>query len=187
MKLNKDYQYTVLCEDVQSRGFISSFLKAQGIGFRKIRLINVPAERGCGEAFVKNNYVDEVLFLKKKNFDRHVLIVCMDADTHTIQERERYLELELKQNELTKGINRLDEFIILWIPKRQIENWIHFFREESTTEDKDYHHTGKPDSCKFEANNMSLYFQGLKVFEHGILPSIDFAKKEYDRICNMQK
>ena len=91
MKLSKDYQYQILCEDVQMRGFILSFLGAQGIKFQKVRVCNYPCGKGCGEDFVRRELPREVKILHATNYIRTVLIVCSDADNLSVDKRIKLL------------------------------------------------------------------------------------------------
>ena len=190
MKLSNEYRYSVLCEDAQTRSFIQAFLDDQGIGIRRIHFNMAPAGDGCGSQYVRKYYPSEVRTILSMNYQKLVLIVCMDADNYSVLERKMELDEQLKSdfcadsryqaNDLSK------ECIIVWIPKRQIENWIHFLRNEETNEDIDYKHGGKPEKCKFEASILSKYFQGAISIEKEILSSIKFAKEEYDRVCELQ-
>ncbi len=187
MRLSSRYQYIVLCEDAQMKSFITSFLLAEKIPSRKMRFRPVPAGKGSGESFVMRNYPVEVMYLQRNNFNRIVLVVCVDADSDTFSEKEQKLSRELSNHRETDEIKRQEKFIMLWIPRRQIENWIHYLRNEDTIEEKDYRHTGKPERCKVEAERMVALFHGEDVVDYEPLPSIVCAKNEYERICNMQK
>ena len=186
MRLSPRYQYIVLCEDAQMKSFIMSFLLAERIPRGKMRFKAVPAGVGSGESFVIKNYPMEVMYLQKNNFNRIVLVVCVDADRDNFDEKEQKLKKELSKHNETCGIKRLERPIMLWVPRRQIENWIHYLRNEDTNEEKDYRHTGKPERCKEEAERMVALFQGENVVDYELLPSIIRAKNEYERICKIQ-
>ena len=191
MKLSKEYRYTILCEDVQTRSFLQAFLDDQGIGVRKISTNVAPAGDGCGSQYVRKYYSSEVKTLLSKNFQKLVLIVSMDADNHTPEERKEELRQQLlsdfADDKRYADIEISGECIILWFPRRQIENWIHFLGGEDTNEEKDYPHGGrKPEGCKREAAELSKYFQDLVVYEKDVLPSIKLAKEEYLRVCRLQ-
>ncbi len=118
------------------------------------------------------------------------MIVCIDADTNTVDYRKKQLDEQMKEEQ--KADNKAITFdvqkecIMIWVPKRQIENWICFLRGEDTTEDKDYRHSGNtPDSCKYEAKELLRYFMGEDDYKD-VLPSIKSARKEYEKVCNLQ-
>ncbi len=193
MKLSKDYRYTILCEDVQTRNFLQSFLFDQGISVGKISCNMAPAGDGCGSQYVRKYYSSEVKTLLCKNFQRLVLFVSMDADNHTLEERKQELQKQLlsdfSNDKRNTNLDITKECIILWFPKKQIENWIHFLRGEDTNEDVDYPHGGnkrKAERCSNEAKQLSKYFQDLELYEKGVLPSIELAKTEYKRVCQLQ-
>jgi hypothetical protein len=62
-------------------------------------------------------------------------------------------------------------------------------RNEETNENIDYPHGGrKPQKCKREAEALSKFFQDIVLFDiKDVLPSILLAKKEYLRVCELQK
>ena len=75
----------------------------------------------------------------------------------------------------------------MWIPKREIETWIHFLRGEETDETVEYRHTGAPVKCKDEAITMMEYCRDLIPLDVQAVPSIGMAKTEYKRVCELQK
>ena len=186
MKLSKDYQYQILCEDVQMRGFILSFLGAQDIKSQKVRVRNYPCGKGCGEAFVRRELPGEVKILHATNYIRKVLIVCSDADNLSVDKRIKLL-LQNIENDYIK-LDRAIEPIVFWIPKRQIETWIHFLNGESVDEMESFAHDGnRPESCKRVASIFSEYCQGLRDIDCKNIPSLLTAKCEYERVCELQK
>lgn len=182
MKLSAKYFYHVLCEDVQTRCFICAVLNNQGIIKHKITVDMSPSGEKCGSAFVRQNYKIQLRLIQSKKFINNVLIVCCDADDNSIDERIRFIE------EYPDGtiVDRKKESVIIWIPKREIENWIHFWREGTDEEHKFVHAGRKLESCKDEAEKMSKYLSGQKP-KLEVLSSIEHAKKEFDRVCMMQK
>ena len=184
MKLSKNYQYQILCEDAQSRSFINAVLTDLGINSHRIYFINYPCGEGCGEAFVRREFPVEVKRLHAVNYMNRVLIVCTDADKYTVEERIRILAKEMQEN---KSWDRSHEPIILWIPKREIETWIHFLRGESVDEEMTFTHSGKPVSCKGEARLFSRYCQDLEHLDCSNIGSLIEAKREYERVCQLQR
>lgn len=193
MKLSGDYRYTILCEDVQTRTFLQAFLVDQGISGRKISSNVSPSGDGCGSQYVRKYYPSEVRTILCKRFQKLVLIVSMDADNYTIEERKQELAQQLisdfSNDKKYSDVDISKECIIIWFPKRQIENWIHFLRGEDTNEEVDYQHGGKrrkAERCKKEAKALLRYFQDLENDEKDVLPSMIAAKEEYKRVCQLQ-
>ena len=184
MKLSKDYQYHVLCEDVQMRNFIHSVLAEHDINSGKIRDSNCPPGEGSGEAFVRRELPNEIKILHATNYIKKVLIVCTDADVLKADERIRKLENEVKAQRVKW--NSDSELVVLWVPKREIETWIHFLRGEQVDEKTSYRHSGRPVSCKKEAELFSKYCQDIEEMDCSMVPSLMSAKKEYVRVCRLQ-
>jgi uncharacterized iron-regulated membrane protein len=56
---------------------------------------------------------------------KSVLVVHVDADNLTVQERHATLDQELRQRAV--AARTPDEAVSVLVPKREIETWIHFF------------------------------------------------------------
>ncbi len=180
MKLSKEYTYKVLCEDAQTRTFLYSFLSHQGINSHKIRIDMSPAGKLCGSQYVEQQYRKNVIEYFGKRFQNIVLLVCTDADNLSVEKRVEFVE----NKAIDVECDRKKETIIIWAPRRQIENWIHFWREGASEEDE-FRHTGKPERCSKEAEMMSEYLSG-QMEKELTLPSIEHAKQEYERVCSLQ-
>ena len=185
MRLSKDYQYQILCEDAQMRSFILGVLSHQGINARKIRVKNYPCGDGCGEAFVKREFPKEVKILRSTGYNKKVLIVCTDADNLSVNERKRILMTGLEDEQSCRDLS--GEQIIIWIPKREIETWIRFLRGEDVDIEKSYRHSGNPVRCREETKVFSLYCQGIKDIDCKNVRSLEDAKAEYTRVCELQR
>ena len=97
MRLSKEYQYHILCEDAQMKSFITAVLSDQGINPHKIRVCKYPAGNGCGESYVKRELPKEIKILKATNYIKRILIVCADADRYSVNERLKQLQLLLSR------------------------------------------------------------------------------------------
>lgn len=183
MKLSDRYSYIVLCEDAQMKTFIRSFLKEQGIPAGKIRIKNNPPGIGCGEQFVKREYVNELKLLKSRNYNKEVLVVCIDADSLTVRERKQNL-FDAESEDISKW-KRDERPVLILVPKRCIETWLHFLRGEDVDENKKFPHSGAPVNCKDEALEMYKFFAGQNTYDL-ILDSLKCAKEEYEHICQLQ-
>ena len=180
MKFSKKCKYHILCEDAQTRSFLYNVLKSQGINRHKIYIDMAPAGDICGSQYVAQKYPDKVKEYCSHNYQKYVLIVCSDADNLSIDDRLHFIERTADDIDY----DRQKELITIWIPRKQIENWIQFWRNGSG-EEEDFRHTGKPERCSEEAEMMSDYLSGQRIKEV-VLPSIEFAKTEFERICRIQ-
>ena len=185
MKLSNRYQYMILCEDAQMNGFIRAFLKCSDINAHKRRTIAIPAGDGCGEQHVRKRLPQEIKILHSNNFLKLALIVCIDADKYSYEERKRVLIESAKKSGCMSELE--EEMVLIWIPKREIETWVAYFNGENPDEETSFKHGGSPVSCKLVARAMYLYLQDLSNIKDPVLPSLIKAKEEYDRMCTWQQ
>ena len=184
-KLSNLYHYTILSEDAQMETFITTFLKCNGVPSYKIYKVPIPVGKGCGEQHVRERFLQEVEVLERNNYNRRTLVVCIDADKHPCDERRNELVNSVKTTKHLWTISK--EMILLWIPKREMETWIAFFRGEPVDEQKEFRHDGNPVSCKKEAGKMADYCQNDDPPKQEMLPSLVKAKEEFIRVCELQK
>jgi hypothetical protein len=127
----------ILCEDRQQSCFIRRFLVEKGFERRKIREKISPAGRGSGFDYVLKEYPKELSSHRSMSYDSSILLViCIDADSNTISERERQLDDECEKNSIEK--RRSGEKVLFVIPKRNIETWFAFLRGEDVNEETEY-------------------------------------------------
>lgn len=113
-----------ICEDFQHRVFLYRMLKQVGFTKYDIDIDNAPPGRGSAEQFVRERYPIEVKEYRRRVNSLGVrLIVMIDADSYTFQDRQQQLAQSLSD----AGVERRDsrECIALLIPRRNIETWIH--------------------------------------------------------------
>ena len=182
MKLSKDYKYNILCEDKLTHCFIRRFLISQGISGRKINALPLPAA-GCGEQYVRSQYPKQLQFLRSNNFISNVLIVAIDADVKTCLERQNQLDEAC----INAGVQQLavNDKVLLFIPKRNIETWVKYFDGESVDEEHDYAHflNGHESDCHNAADKMAEEFSKT-TFSSG-LSSLEFAFKYYTKLAGL--
>ncbi len=157
MKLSKKHKYIVLCEDKLTHCFIRRFLIAQGISGRKMVSLPLPAD-GCGEQYVRIQFPKQLRALRSKSFDSNVLIVAIDADKKTVQERK--LQFNDACNAVEIETRTEDDKLLIFIPKRNIETWIKYFDGDSVDEEHDYAHylNGHEADCYSAADKMAERF-----------------------------
>ena len=144
---NKYTQVVVLCEDHQQEVFARHFLVNCGIHRRRIRAKVVPPARGSGEQRVRQEYPREVKEHRtRRNKISIALAVLIDADMTSVDNRLRQMEKELTGNSLKR--RQPDERIAVFVPKRNIETWIHYLMEETVNEDDEYPKLEREGDCK---------------------------------------
>jgi hypothetical protein len=112
----------ILCEDKQQYLFARYFLQKKGFTgefFPKFCLKG----KQSGEQYVRENYAAQVKgYRSQKNRKKICLVVVIDADTLTVAERIRQLEMTLQEK------RHREEKIAIFVPKRNIETWIHYLQ-----------------------------------------------------------
>lgn len=142
-------RFVILCEDSQQAVFIKHFLKNHGFDNKKMRFEIGSKGKGSGEQYVRTQYVEEVKFYRRISSYSPIgtsLIVMIDADKHSVAERLHQLDLALEANSQSK--RQSNEKIAIFVPKRNIETWIHYLMGESVDEEKAYSKLPRQRDCK---------------------------------------
>jgi hypothetical protein len=129
-------QIVILCEDRQQEVFARSFLKKRGFT-GLIRPKICPPGSQAGEQYVRTQYLAEVkAYRQKRNQVSIGLVVLIDADTGTLEARLNWLASVLDEDAQEK--RRSNEAIAIFVPKRNIETWIHYLQGETVNEEAVY-------------------------------------------------
>jgi hypothetical protein len=126
----------VVLEDDRHAMLIRRYLKKHGLGEREIRLQRSPSGEGNAEGWVRKTFAKEVNVYRGR-YAKTALIVVIDADNHTVQDRYRQLDRTLEDG----GKQRVDvehEQIARLVPKRNIETWILCLNGHDVSEGDDY-------------------------------------------------
>src|ERR1039457_3913019 len=81
----------VIVEDDHHEMLVRRYLKQCGKGPREIRIERSPAGRGSAEQWVRKAFIKETNVYRNRHAQTK-LIVVIDADTHSVQERLRQLD-----------------------------------------------------------------------------------------------
>jgi hypothetical protein len=139
----------ILCEDRQQEVAVRHFLK-QYYGLDEHAFQVKFAASGSGKQFVQLNYANWVkLYRQKANHLNIALVVVLDADENTLLECQQVLDEQLETHNLTPRADQ--ERIVLFIPKRNIETWLHFLNGNAVDDATDYSRQIKrknPSECK---------------------------------------
>src|SRR4028119_110846 len=129
-------QIVILCEDRQQEVFARYFLKKRGFTGR-FRANICPESSQSGEQYVRTHYPEEVkAYRQKRNQVSVGLVVLIDADTGTLEARLDELASVLDEDAQEK--RRSNEAIAIFVPKRNIETWIHYLQGETVNEEDAY-------------------------------------------------
>lgn len=140
-------QIVILCEDRQQEVFARHFLEKRGFsGLFRTKVC--PSGSQSGEQYVRTQYPVEVkAYRQNRNRVSIGLVVLIDADIKTFQERLNQLACALSED--SQQERQSDEAIAIFVPKRNIETWIHYLQEETVNEEDEYSKFDKNESfCK---------------------------------------
>jgi len=128
----------VLLEDVRHRMLVYRYLIKRELKTHQIRIVASPSGQGSADVWVRNKFAGEVsAYRVRQARTATALIVVIDADTHSVQERWRQLDQALKDAK-KQTVDVTNEQIARLIPKRNIETWILCLNGQSVDEDTDY-------------------------------------------------
>ena len=128
----------VVLEDAHHQMLVYRFLAKRGLG-KNVRIERSPSGEGNAEGWVRKTFVKEVNAYRSRH-PKTALIVVIDADTHTVQERWKQLDQTLEDT----GKRRVDvehEQIARLVPRRNVETWILCLNDHQVDEDADYKNT----------------------------------------------
>ncbi len=126
----------VVLEDSRHEMLVRRYLKKHGMGEREMRIERSPSGRGNAEGWVRKTFVKEVNVYRSRPA-KTALIVVIDADAHTVQDRWKQLDGAIEE----AGKQRVDvqhEQIARLVPKRNVETWILCLRGDEVDEISDY-------------------------------------------------
>ena len=121
--------------------------------------------------------------MRSKSFDSNVLIVVIDADKKTVQERKS--QLTEACNATGIPVRTENDKLLIFIPKRNIETWIKYFDNNAVDEEQDYAHylNVHESDCYSAADKMSDSFStDNSIFE---LPALQDAYNEYINLAKL--
>jgi hypothetical protein len=126
----------VIVEDEHHEMLIRRYLRKCGIETRAMRIRRSPSGEGSAEQWVRKTFVDEVGVYRHRHAQTK-LIVAIDADTHTVQQRLAQLDQALRDRE-KPAVDTNAEQIARLIPKRNVETWISSLNGAAVDEQTDY-------------------------------------------------
>ena len=143
-------QVVILVEDQRHQSFVRQFLYRAGFFRHHLRLVSLPSGRGSGEQWVRERYANEVIAYRTRSASaKTALIVAIDADTWSVNDRLEQLQQTLRQADLDDRKN--GEAIVHLVPKRNIETWILCLTGDDVDEHSDYRATDVDDRIKTAA------------------------------------
>jgi len=128
----------VLVEDEHHRMFIRRYLIECGLKEHAIRIQQSPSGRGSAESWVLKRFVAETrVYRNRQARAGTALIVMIDADNHSVQDRMTQFDQALVDFE--QPIVGKSERIARLVPRRNVETWILCLNDEQDmNEDTNY-------------------------------------------------
>jgi hypothetical protein len=121
--MGKPSSVIVLAEDQRHQRFIWRYFERLNYSRHEVRNEPLPVGRGSGEHWVRSKYANAVKAYRMRSARAETaLVVVIDADTSSVDERRRQLDAALELEELAP--RREQEKISHVIPKRKIETWV---------------------------------------------------------------
>ena len=119
----KGYRITVLCEDIAQYDFICTYAKLLGADYRKMTQLSAH-----NNATVLKHYPNAVKSYRRYATQKIILVVMIDADEKTIQERMRELDekLDIEKYKLNQDTRLNNDKILIFAPIRNIESWFYY-------------------------------------------------------------
>lgn len=179
MAAKKAMRVRLLVEDREHERLAREVLGELGYSFR---VVPYTRGQGAGEQRVRESYSDAVDYYRRKANHLNVgLLVCIDADRHSVQERSKHLADELTRSNADP--RKDNESIAHWIPKWNVETWILHLTGNEVDEKQSYKDrlTGKVD-FKGAAAEFELLFGEFKQGEAPKLPALATAFQETRRL-----
>jgi hypothetical protein len=169
----------ILAEDLRQGNFARRYL--QRAGHRNLNVKIAPSGRGSGEQFVRENHPIEVEYYRQRSHHRRAgLIVVIDADVKSVNERQSELERALTEaKEPPRGAT---EMVAVLIPKRNVETWILCLTREPVDELTDYSSRDLNDFAKEAAEAFYEWSRANYTVPETCVPSLRQSLQEIRRI-----
>jgi hypothetical protein len=179
--MSKPTRVIILGEDPQHTRFARQFLIACGFEGKRIRVNHPLLGQGSGEQHVREHYPQYVHDYRRYRREDRNLVIVIDADIKSVEERLKQLDDELEQAKLSK--RQQDEKIGIFTPKRNIETWIYYLQGHSVNETEDYKgHIKSPSEGKLSAIVLARKRQRHEQLPDDAPPSLQAACSELDRL-----
>jgi len=127
----------VLLEDDHHEMLIRRYLVNSGLKRHAMRIHRSPSGHGSAESWVLKRFAEETgEYRRRQARAGTALIVMIDADTHSVQDRLTQLDQALKDSGI-KTVGK-SERIARLVPRRNVETWILCLNGEAVKEETDY-------------------------------------------------
>lgn len=179
-------QTVLLCEDEVHERLVKAYINRCGLRSRPPYVKSLVAsqmQKGGNDVWVLNRFVEEVHACRQRHKRAQTsLIVMIDADKFTVEERRSQLS-----NRLTQAGHqdvRNSEPVIIFIPKRNCETWICALLGRQVEEDEDCKDWERPSREDFRRAADALFQWSRPGATPGptCVPSLRSALPEWTKI-----
>lgn len=169
----------LLCEDKQTNVFVRQFLSRRKIRGRQVASL-FSTGHGAGDQWVRENFPKELQAVR--NRQRSFLIVMIDADTGSTQDRRNQLDRECRKQGI--AVPTEDDSVLIAVPKRNIETWFAYLRGEVVNEKDRYSKFKKKreKECKPLANKLHTMCHDKQKLRDHAPPSLVETCELYRRL-----
>jgi len=136
----KPSQVIILVEDRRHQQFLRGYLRRVGLEPHAFRFVPTSSGTGSGEQWVRERFPIEVESYRRRQAETK-LIVVIDADNRSVQERLAQLDQKLREAGATP-IRPRDEQIARLVPRRNVETWILCLNGTPVDEETNYKNDG---------------------------------------------
>jgi len=135
--MSKPSRVFVLLEDEHHEMLIRRYLFKCGLNGHAMRIHRSPSGAGSAESWVRERFVQETNEYRNRQARAETaLIVMIDADTHTVEERLKQLDQALTDSGTQTVV--ATEQIARLVPKRNVETWILCLKGQTVNEKDDF-------------------------------------------------
>ena len=176
----------LLCEDKRTDSFVRNFLEGREFRRHDIHTCPLPEGSGSGEQWVRKQYPNELKAIR--NGKNAYLIVVIDADKGTLDNRHQQLEEECRKNGVSPRDHK-DTNVLHIIPRRNIETWLAYLDNKNVNESEDYRKLRSKNrklksksDCKKYAKRLHDMCHDDQRLREPAPPSLQEACKEYRKL-----
>jgi hypothetical protein len=179
---NRRVHVVVLCEGLKDYWFAYKCLVTCGWRRDQIAPKISPSGKQSAFTYVLNQYTTEVRANRNGKKKERALLVLIDADKQPEGGRESELAKRLDAAKLKPRQAR--ERISLWVPRRQLETWVHFLTHGEADEDTDYkgEHLVKDREYTPAAERFAKLLKERRSVPSKAVPSLKKAVAEFERL-----
>ena len=176
--MSKPSSVILVVEDDYHKRLVYQYLKRR-VNPHVIRIEISPSGRGSAESWVRERLVLELREYRRRQAETR-LIVVIDADKNTVQERMAQLDQSLKD----AAVSIARHHIARLVPKRNVETWILCLNAEDVNEEDDYTGKGHNWDRLIPSAAIALFerTQSVAPAAHGMTASLRMAIDELRRL-----